>query len=126
MLLAGGTLDGVRILAPSTVREAFTNQIGDLWFPSVIRTVDPAASGDFTAGPGRKWGWGLLLETTGPPGMRSAGSGAWAGMFNTYFWVDPHAGLTGALYTQTRPFVDPRILDVYARFERSLYAARRH
>jgi methyl acetate hydrolase len=126
MLLAGGTLDGVRILAPSTVREAFTNQIGDLWFPSVIRTVDPAASGDFTAGPGRKWGWGLLLETTGPPGMRSAGSGAWAGMFNTYFWVDPHAGLTGALYTQTRPFVDPRILDVYARFERSLYAARRN
>ena len=125
MLLGGGTLDGARILAPSTVREAFTNQIGDLWFPPHIRTADPAASHDFTAGPGRKWGWGLLLDESGTPGMRSAGSGGWAGMFNTYFWVDPRSGLTAALYTQTRPFVDPRILSIYARFERSLYAAAR-
>jgi methyl acetate hydrolase len=125
MLLGGGTLGDARILAPSTVREAFTNQIGDLWFPAHIGTVDAATTGDFVAGPGRKWGWGLLLDITGTPGMRSAGSGGWAGLFNTYFWMDPHAGLTAALYTQTRPFVDPRILDVYARFERSLYAARR-
>jgi CubicO group peptidase (beta-lactamase class C family) len=126
MLLGGGTLSGARILAPSTVREAFTNRIGELWFPPVIRTVDPASSADFTAGPGMKWGWGLLLNTVDVPGMRRAGSGGWAGMFNTYFWVDPHEGITAAFYTQTRPFVDPRILDVYARFERSLYAARRH
>ena len=43
-------------------------------------------------------------------------------MFNTYFWVDPDAGLTAAFYTQTRPLADPRILGVYAAFERSLYA----
>jgi CubicO group peptidase (beta-lactamase class C family) len=123
MLLGGGTLGGATILAPSTVREAFTNRIGDLWFPPRIRTADPTASCDFLAGPDMKWGWGLLLNTTATPGMRSAGSGAWAGMFNTYFWVDPHAGLTAALYTQTRPFVDPRILRVHSRFERLLYAA---
>ncbi len=122
MLLSGGTLEGTRILAGSTVREAFTDRIGDLWFPPHIRTADPAASADFTAGPGMKWGWGLLLNTTGTPGMRCAGSGGWAGMFNTYFWVDPHAGLTAAFYTQTRPFLDPRVLRVHARFERALYA----
>jgi CubicO group peptidase (beta-lactamase class C family) len=122
MLLGGGTLDDARVLAPSTVREAFTNQIGDLWFPPHIRTADPGASCDFLAGPGMKWGWGLLLNTTGTPGMRRAASGGWAGMFNTYFWVDPDAGLTAAFYTQTRPLADPRILGVYAAFERSLYA----
>lgn len=126
MLLAGGTLDGARILTRSTVREAFTNRIGDLWFPPHIHTADPATSCDFVAGPGLKWGWGLLLDTTDRAGMRHAGSGGWAGLFNTYFWVDPHSGLTAALYTQTRPFVDPPILSVYNRFERALYAAERH
>jgi methyl acetate hydrolase len=122
MLLGGGTLTGTRILAESSVREAFTNQIGDLWFPAEIRTADPSWSCDYPAGPGMKWGWGLLLNTGQRPGMRHAGSGAWAGIFNTYFWVDPVARLTGALYTQFLPFVEPRALEVFADFERALYA----
>jgi CubicO group peptidase (beta-lactamase class C family) len=122
MLLDGGTLEGTTILAGSAVREAFTNQIGDLWFPARIPTADPASSCDFVAGAGMKWGWGLLLNTTGRPGMRSAGSGGWAGIFNTYFWIDPHAGITGAVYTQSRPFVTPDALALYGDFERALYA----
>jgi CubicO group peptidase (beta-lactamase class C family) len=124
MLLGGGTLAGTTILDRSSVREAFTNQIGDLWFPARIATADPATSCDFVAGPGMKWGWGLLLSTTGQPGMRSAGSGAWAGLFNTFFWVDPASGITGALYTQSLPFVTPDALRVYADFEGALYDAR--
>ena len=125
MLLGGGRVNGTTIVDRSTVAEAFTNQIGDLWFPAVIRTADPAASHDFLAGPGMKWGWGLLLNTRGQPGRRHAGSGAWAGMFNTYFWIDPTAGVTGAVYTQCSPFVAPQALRVYGAFERALYAARR-
>jgi len=124
MLLGRGRLDGVTILASSSVQEAFTNQIGELWFPAEIRTADPAASCDYLAGPGMRWGWGLLLNTHGQPGRRHAGSGAWAGMFNTYFWIDPSAGITGALYTQFAPFLAPRALRVYDDFERALYAAR--
>jgi methyl acetate hydrolase len=124
MLLGGGRLNGTTILDSSSVGEAFTNQIGDLWFPAEIRTADPAASFDFVAGPGMKWGWGLLINTHGRPGLRRAGSGAWAGMFNTYFWVDPAAGVTGAIYTQCSPFVDPDVLRVFREFERALYASR--
>jgi CubicO group peptidase (beta-lactamase class C family) len=124
MLLGGGRLNGTTILDSSSVREAFTNQIGDLWFPAEIRTADPAASFDFVAGPGMKWGWGLLINTHGRPGLRHAGSGAWAGMFNTYFWVDPAAGVTGAIYTQCSPFVDPEVLRVFREFERALYLSR--
>jgi methyl acetate hydrolase len=46
MLLGGGTLTGTTILDRSSVREAFTNQIGDLWFPAQIRTADPTTSCD--------------------------------------------------------------------------------
>jgi CubicO group peptidase (beta-lactamase class C family) len=122
MLLGGGTLAGTTILDRSSVQEAFTNQIGELWFPAEMPTVDPAWSCDFVAGPGRKWGWGLLLNTRAQPGMRAAGSGGWAGMFNTYFWVDPHTMVTGAIYTQILPFVTPEALQMCADFERALYA----
>lgn len=124
MLLGGGTLDGTTILERSTVREVFTDQLGDLWFPAEIRTADPATSCDFAAGPGMTWGWGLLLNTRRQPGMRHAGSGGWAGLFNTYFWIDPVAGVTGAVHTQVSPFLAPEALAVYGAFERALYASR--
>ena len=123
MLLNGGTLDGVKILEAATVEDAFRNQIGELDFPASIKTADPDSSDDFNAGPGYKWGLGLLLNTEDNPGMRAAGSGAWAGLFNTHFWVDPATGVTGAIYTQSLPFVEPRVFALYPAFESALYAS---
>jgi methyl acetate hydrolase len=123
MLLGGGTLDGTKILESATVEQAFTNQIGELDFPPAIPTADPGSSADFNAGPGFKFGLGLLLNTESQPGMRAAGSGAWAGIFNTHFWVDRSTGVTGAIYAQTLPFVEPRVFQVYVEFERALYAS---
>ncbi len=123
MLLGGGTLDGVKILERSTVEDAFRNHIGELDFPPAIATADPDATADFNGGPGLKWGLGLLLNTEQQPGMRAAGSGAWAGLFNTHFWVDPASGITGAVYAQSLPFVEPRVFGVYADFEKALYAS---
>src|SRR4051794_1870283 len=121
MLLGGGTLDGVQILERATVDAAFSNQIGDLDFPPAIPSADPANSADFHAGPGQKFGLGLLLNQEQRPGMRAAGSGAWAGLFNTHFWVDRATGVTGAIYAQTLPFVEPAVFQVYEEFERALY-----
>ena len=122
-LLGNGELEGTRILQESTVEAAFTNQIGDLDFPAAIPTADPASTLDFAAGPGYKWGYGLLLNTADVPGRRRAGSGAWAGLCNTHFWVDRTTGVTGAVYTQTLPFVTPEVFQVYADVESALYAA---
>jgi CubicO group peptidase (beta-lactamase class C family) len=122
-LLGGGTLDGVTILAQSTVDAAFSNQIGDLDFPPEIPTADSASTHEFNAGPGHKWGYGLLLNTDDIPGRRRAGSGAWAGLLNTHFWVDRTTGLTGAIYTQFLPFAAPEALGMYADFEKALYAS---
>ena len=123
MLLGGGTLGDAKILERSTVDAAFANQIGDLDFPPAIKTADPAATCDFNAGPGLKWGLGLLLNTQQQPGMRAVGSGTWAGLFNTHFWLDPATQVTGAIYTQTLPFVEPRVFQIYIDFERALYAS---
>jgi CubicO group peptidase (beta-lactamase class C family) len=123
MLLGGGTLDDVQILEPRTVRAAFTNQIGALDVPADMPSADPAASCDVNLGPGLKWGHGLLLNTLGQPGMRAVGSGAWAGLFNTHFWVDPSSGITAAIYTQLLPFLEPGALRLYFDFEQALYAA---
>lgn len=122
-LLGGGQLDGTRILLESTVSAAFTNQIGDLDFPASIETADPNSTASFSAGPDHKWGYGLLLNTKDIPGRRRAGSGAWAGLLNTHFWVDRTAGITGAIYTQFLPFVTPEAVAVYSDFETALYAA---
>lgn len=122
-LLGGGEVDGTRILQSETVDAAFTNQIGDLTFPASIPTADPASTADFAAGPGHTWGYGLLLNTEDVPGRRRAGSGAWAGLCNTHFWVDRTTGVTGAVYTQSLPFVVPTVFEVYEQVERALYAS---
>ena len=101
------------------VDAAFVNQIDDLDFPPAIGTADPAATCDFNGGPGLKWGLGLLLNAQQQPGMRAVGSGAWA----RHFCVDPTARVTGAIYTQTPPFVEPRVFQVYIDFERALDAS---
>jgi methyl acetate hydrolase len=122
-LLRGGELGGVRILQPDTVDAAFTNQIGALDFPAEIPSADKSASHDFVAGPGWKWGYGLLLNTDDIPGMRRAGSGAWAGLCNTHFWVDRTTGICGSIYSNFLPFVTPEAFALYNDYERALYAA---
>jgi len=124
MLLGNGASpDGVKILESATVDAAFTNQIGELDFPAEIHTADPSATNTFAAGPGFKWGYGLLLNTVDVPGGRRAGSGAWAGLLNTHFWVDRASGITGAIYSQFLPFVTDPALQMYMDFEAALYAS---
>jgi CubicO group peptidase (beta-lactamase class C family) len=122
-LLRNGELDGTRILQAATVDAAFTNQIGELDFPAELPTADPASSASFMAGPGFKWGYGLLLNSTDLPGMRRAWTGAWAGLCNTHFWVDRTSGITASIYSNSLPFVTPEALGLYQDFERAVYAS---
>ncbi len=55
--------------------------------------------------------------------MRAANSGAWAGLMNTHFWVDPTTGITAAIYTQFLPFVPEEAMRMYADFEKAVYAS---
>ncbi|MDO9710588.1 serine hydrolase domain-containing protein [Paracraurococcus lichenis] len=123
MLLGGGALDGARVLRPETVAEMARNQIGALEFRP-LRTTMPAVSNDFDPFPemSRKFGLGFLINTQDLPGRRAAGSLAWAGLGNTWFWVDPGRGMAGVLLTQILPFADHAVLDLLAGFETAVYA----
>ena len=122
-LLRGGELDGERILAPETVDAAFTNQIGPLDFPAEIPTTDPPITGTLALGPGWKWGYGLLLNTADVPGGRRAGTGAWAGLFNTHFFIDRTTGVCASIFTNSLPFISEGAWRTYGDFEAALYAA---
>jgi methyl acetate hydrolase len=124
MLLNGGTLKGVQILRPETVALMAENHIGELDVQP-LRTEVPGVSNDaeFFPGISKKWGLSWLINTHDVPGGRSAGSLAWAGLFNTYYWLDPKRHIAGVLLSQILPFADPAVLSLLDDFERAVYRA---
>ena len=57
----------------------------------------------------KKWGLSFLINTAKTPEGRSAGSLAWAGLANTYFWIDPARNVAGVILMQLLPFVDEQV-----------------
>ncbi len=123
MLLHEGSFNGARVLWPQTVAEMAKNQIGDLSV-GLLKTAVPASSNDAEFFPGmvKKWGLGYMITTEEAPTGRSAGSVAWAGLANTYYWLDPAKHLAGVILTQILPFADTAVLNLFEQFERAIYA----
>lgn len=124
MLLREGNFNEARVLKPETVALMRQNHIGDLDVVT-LKTVRPDLSRDANFFPGmvQKWGLSFDINTEPGPAGRSAGSLCWAGLFNTYFWLDPTKRVTGTMMTQMLPFADEKVLGLYAQFEKSLYGA---
>jgi len=122
-LLRGGELDGARILRPETVDAAFSDQLDGVPFPTEIATADPPITDTLRLGPGWTWGYGLLLNTQDIPGRRRAWTGAWAGLFNTHFFIDRTTGICASIYTNSLPFITEEAWGLYGDFESALYAA---
>ena len=122
MILNGGELDGVRILSPEMVATASVNQMGDLRVTMLPSNVQ-AASADAEFFPGVPKGWGLSFQINleDAPTGRSAGSLSWAGLDNTFFWIDPIRGIGGVFLTQTLPFADADVLSVADAAEAAVY-----
>jgi methyl acetate hydrolase len=124
MILGGGTVDGIQILKRETVREMTQNNIGGITVET-LKTAMPALSNDANLFPGMVQNWGLsfCINTEQGPHGRSPGSLAWAGLANTYFWADPLHNVAGTVMTQTLPFADAKVLDLFGRLERGVYDA---
>ncbi|HZR85543.1 MAG TPA: serine hydrolase domain-containing protein [Bradyrhizobium sp.] len=125
-LLNGGRLRDVEILRPATVALMAENQIGNLE-AGRMRTTNPALSNDVDFFPGKRlrWGLGHMINLDPVTDGRKAGSLTWAGLFNTYYWIDPRTGLAGVIMMQILPFADGHALSAYRHFERGLYRAVR-
>jgi CubicO group peptidase (beta-lactamase class C family) len=117
---------GAGIVSPATIAEMSRNQIGDLR-AGMIPSANPDILAAMEPDPGMepKWSLGFLLNPQPGRFGRGAGSLAWAGIANTYFWVDPAAALGAVILMQVLPAGDPAVMKTYFSFESAIYAAPR-
>ena len=124
MILGDGSFKGARVLKPETVALMAQNHIGAIEV-GVLKTAMPGLSNDVELFPGmsKKWGLSFLINTQQAPTGRSAGSLAWAGLANTYFWIDRTRRVAGVFLSQVLPFYDTTAIDLFAKFETEVYRA---
>jgi methyl acetate hydrolase len=123
MILNKGLGDGNQVLKLETVASMGQNHIGDLNMPKLTSAVAFATNDvDLYPDMAKKWGLSFLINTAKTPEGRSPGSLAWAGLANTYYWIDPSRDITGVILMQVLPFADGKCLEAFAGFESGVYA----
>lgn len=123
MILGDGELDGERVLAADTVRQMTVNQMGDLRVTPMISAM-PQLTNDAEFFPGQPKSWGMSFQINEEPAVtgRPAGTLMWAGLANSYFWIDRASGVGGVYLSQVLPFADSASLDLFLGFETAVYA----
>jgi CubicO group peptidase (beta-lactamase class C family) len=112
MLLNGGQLDGVRILAPATVRLMTSNHL-----PASLLTGE-FAGGLHVMRPGFGYGYNCAVIFDPPEANLPDGKGTffWDGAAGTWFWVDPTNDLVfvGMIQRRTSPDNHPLLYHTHA------------
>jgi methyl acetate hydrolase len=123
MILNDGRTDsGGRVLKPETVQQMCRNAMGDLRV-TLLPTQAPPLTLDAEFFPGVEKTWGLTFQINEAPAPtgRPAGGLMWAGLANSYYWIDRQTGIAGAYMTQILPFADSKSLPLYYDFETAVY-----
>ncbi len=125
ILKKGAGAGGERILQAKTVAQMSTNGTGMI--PAGrLKTQRPLQSSDvdFHVGHDDRYTLGFLMNPDAVPGARSAGSLGWAGINNTYYWIDPRRSICGVIMMQFLPFADKDAVALLSDFEHAAYSAR--
>lgn len=123
MILNKGSLDGQRVLSEAAVANMLQNQMPNGLAFQPLQSVSPL-SASFNPFPGiaKSHGFGFLRVDDDVPGMRRAGSVAWAGVCNSHYWIDPSSDIAGLFMTQTLPFGEAPYMAAYEAFERAAHS----
>ena len=124
MLLNGGRGDHGTVVKPETVKQMFSNHFAPgITVPSLI-SADRTLSNDMPLPPDNPHLWGLsfMINSKALPTGRSPGSLRWAGIANTYYWIDPVKGIAGVYLSQILPFADVKSMPLFFGFEATVYA----
>lgn len=122
MILNNGRGNGHQVLKSETVKLMGQNHIGEInvgKLPSAIAAVTNDV--DLFPDMVKKWGLSFLINTATTPEGRSPNSLFWAGLANTYYWIDPSRNVSGVILMQVLPFADAQCLEAFAAFERGIY-----
>ena len=122
MILNDGELDGTRVLKPETVATMAENHIGKLRV-SELTTIAPPFSNNAEFFPGEEKSWGLTFQINEAAAHtgRPAGTLMWAGLANSFFWIDRSNGIGGAYLSQILPFGDEKSLQLFYDLESQVY-----
>ena len=121
MILNRGRAGGRQILKPETVAMMSVNQMGTSRVTKLRSAGGVSNDAEFFPGIEKTWGLSFMINEQDAPTGRAAGSLAWAGLANTYYWIDPKNGIGGVYATQILPFADDAALPHYLAFEKAVY-----
>ena len=124
MILNRGQVNGERVLRPETVDMMSRNQMGEIRVGELKTAIPPLSNdAEFFPGMPKSWGLSFMINDEEASTGRSAGSLGWAGLANSFFWIDPSKGIGGAYLTQVLPFIDEKAFPLYIAFESATYDA---
>ncbi|RNM12171.1 serine hydrolase domain-containing protein [Nocardioides pocheonensis] len=123
LVLNEGELDGRRLVSPEAMQLMYTDQLPGVALPTPILKSSAAIICDTEPCPGTRKTHtaGFFRNEDALPGMRNVGSLFWGGALNTHYWADPHAGIAAVFMTQMSPFFEPRLMERFTEFERTVY-----
>ena len=124
LILNRGRANGERVLRPETVDMMSRNQMGEIRVGELKTAIPPLSNdAEFFPGMPKSWGLSFMINDEEASTGRSAGSLGWAGLANSFFWIDPSKGIGGAYLTQVLPFIDEKAFPLYIAFESATYDA---
>ena len=116
-----------RVLKKETVEAAVRNGLQShqkvVMLPGVIKSLSNDA--EFFPGLRKSWSYTFMVNDEEAPTGRPAGALGWAGLANSFFWIDRKSGLGGYWATQILPFADPTSFSGYMDLETAAYASYR-
>jgi methyl acetate hydrolase len=126
MILNDGAGPHGRVLQAATVARMAQNGLGALKTSAWV-TCNPgfANSGDFFPGSTKSWGYSFMINDEPTPSGRPAGSLMWAGIANTFYWIDRRTGVGGMWSSQVLPFQDVGCYPGFVDFETVVYRTLR-
>jgi CubicO group peptidase (beta-lactamase class C family) len=125
MILNGGQLGGERVLRPETVVSLGLNHMGTNRVRMLEAAVPLTNDAEFFPGVPKSWSLAFQINQAPVHTGRPAGGLMWAGLANSFYWIDPATGVAGVYATQIFPFADAQSLPLYYAFETAVYDSRR-
>jgi methyl acetate hydrolase len=124
MVLNDGAGPNGRVLKAQTVAKMAQDGLAPMNLQSTGWTTSIPSfsnSGEFFPGVEKGWSYTFMTNREDTPSGRPAGSLAWAGLANTFFWIDRKNGVGGYWASQILPFQDIASYTGFVDFETALY-----
>ena len=124
MILNDGAGPNGRVLKAETVAKMCEDGLAKMGLQStgwVTSIPSLSNAGEFFPGIEKGWAYTFMTNREQTPSGRPAGSLMWAGLANSFFWIDRRNGVGGYWATQILPFQDIASYPGFVDFETALY-----